>query len=68
MKVLRRSVQGQVGLEKLRVSLLIPKAASRRLTSRQDYVIEAHTHSNTPTSSRPHLLIVPLLGPSIYKP
>jgi hypothetical protein len=27
-----------------------------------------HTHSNTPTPTRPHLQIVPLPGPSIYKP
>jgi hypothetical protein len=28
----------------------------------------AHTCSDTPTSTRPHLLIVPLPGSNIYKP
>jgi hypothetical protein len=31
-------------------------------------VLKAHAHSNTPTPTRPHLLIVPLPGPSIFKP
>jgi hypothetical protein len=29
---------------------------------------EAHAHSDTPTPTGPHILIVPLPGPSIYKP
>jgi hypothetical protein len=29
---------------------------------------KAHTHSDTPTPTRPYLLIVPLPGPSIYTP
>jgi hypothetical protein len=53
--------------KELRVLHLHLKAASRILTSRQlgSY---AHTHSDTPTPKRPYLLIVPLPGPSIYKP
>ena len=30
--------------------------------------LKAHTNSDTPTPTRLHLLIVPLPGPSIYKP
>jgi hypothetical protein len=33
-----------------------------------DEGLRAHTHDDTPVPTRPHLLIVPLLGPSIYKP
>jgi hypothetical protein len=31
------------------------------------FSLKAHGHSDTPTPTRPHLLIVPLTGPSIYK-
>ena len=31
-------------------------------------VLKAHTHSDTPTPTMPHLLIVPLPRLSIYKP
>jgi hypothetical protein len=31
-------------------------------------VLKAHTHSDTPTPTWPHLLTVPFPGPSIYKP
>jgi hypothetical protein len=55
--------------EELRVLHLHLKAASRILVSRQYYEgLKAHTHSDTPTPTGPHLLIVPLPGPSIYKP
>jgi hypothetical protein len=68
----------QVGMlwEELRVLHLVPKANRRRLTSRklggrsQNQPQQWHTSFNkaTPTLTRPHLLIVPLLGPSIFKP
>jgi hypothetical protein len=46
------------------------KAASGRLTSRQAARgrVLAHTYNDTPTPTRPHLLIVPFPWPSIYKP
>jgi hypothetical protein len=34
----------------------------------EDEGLKAHTHNDTPTPTRPHLLIVPLPGSSIYKP
>jgi hypothetical protein len=30
--------------------------------------LKAHVNSDTPTPTRPHLQIVPLPGPSIFKP
>ena len=47
--------------EELRFLCLHPKAASVRLTSRQlGWGSYAHTHSDTPTPTRPHLQMVPL--------
>jgi hypothetical protein len=52
--------------EELRFHL---KAGSGRLASRMlGKSFKAHTHSDTPTPTRPHLQIVPLPGPSIHKP
>jgi hypothetical protein len=54
--------------EELRGLHLHLKAAGRILTSRQlGWGSQAHAHSDTPTPTRPHLPIVPLPGPSIYK-
>jgi hypothetical protein len=53
----------------LRVLHLHLKAASGRLNSRLvGWGLTAHTYKATPTLTGPHLLIVPFLGPSIYKP
>jgi hypothetical protein len=55
--------------EELRVLHFYLKAARRILTSRQlGEGLKVYTHSDTPTSTRPHLQIAPLPGPSIYKP
>ena len=70
------SVQTNLGLEELRVPPLVPKAARKSLASRQvgresqNPHSQWHTYSNkaTPTQTRPHLQIVPLPGPSIFKP
>jgi len=52
----------------LRVLHLHLEASRRRLTSRQPAKnIKVHTHSDTPTPTRPPLLIVLLHGPSIFK-
>jgi hypothetical protein len=45
------------------------KSTRRRLASRQlGQGLKAHIHSGTPTPTRPHFLIVPLSGPTTYKP
>jgi hypothetical protein len=71
------SIQAGMAQEELRVLCLHPKAASGRLTSRQlgwGRILyphpQWHTHSNqvTPIPTRPHLQMVPLPGPRIYKP
>jgi hypothetical protein len=55
--------------EEQRVLQLHLKAASRILASRQlGWDLKAHTHSDTPTPTGPHLLIMPSPGPRIYKP
>jgi hypothetical protein len=47
----------------LRALYLLLKAASGKLTSViYDKGLKAHAHSDTPTPTRPHLLIVALLG------
>jgi hypothetical protein len=63
------SILAGIVQEELRVVHLHLKAASGRLASRQlDEGLKAHTHSDTPTPTGPHLLKVPLPGKSIYKP
>ena len=63
------SIHSGMAQAELRVLCLHPKAASGRLTSRQlGWGSYAHTHSDTPTSTRPHLQMVLLPGPRIYKP
>jgi hypothetical protein len=63
------SIHAGMVQEELRVLHLHLEAAGRRLTSRQlAWGSYAHTHSNTLHSTRPHFLMVPLPGPSIYKP
>jgi hypothetical protein len=54
--------------EKLRVLHLFLKAKRRRLTGRSGKGIKTHTPSDTPTPIRLYFLIVPLHGPSVYKP
>jgi hypothetical protein len=61
------SIQAGMVQEELRVRHLYLKAARSRLASRQ-LGLKAHVHGDTPTPARPHLLIVPLPGPSIYNP
>jgi hypothetical protein len=52
----------------LRVLHLLHLKAARRVASwQQGGGSYSHAHSNTRTPARSHLLIVPLLGPSIYK-
>lgn len=62
----------QIGitLEELRVPHLYPKEASRRLslTHRMGLQSSPPPSSDTLLPIRPHLLIVPLAGPSILKP
>ena len=60
----RGSVQVGMVQEELRSLHLHLNATSRILASRQ----LAQAHGDTPTPTRPCLLIVPLPGPSIYKP
>ena len=63
------SIQAGMVQEELRVLNSHLSAPKRIMTSRQqDEGLKAHTHNNTSTPTGPHLLIVPLLGPSIYKP
>jgi hypothetical protein len=55
--------------EELRVPHLHLKAARRRLSSRQLWEgLKAHPQSDTLPPTGPHLPIVPLPGPSIFKP
>jgi len=62
------SVQAGMVQEELRV-LHLHLEAARSLISRQlGWGIRAHSHSDTPTQTRLHPLIVPLPGPSIHKP
>ena len=61
------SIQAGMVQEELRALHRHLKATSRILASRQ-LGLKAHIHSATPTPTGPHLLIVPLSGPSIYKP
>ena len=63
------SIQAGMALEELRVLHLHLKAATRILASTQ-LRWESQSpppHSDTPTPTRLHLLIVPLPGPSILK-
>jgi len=62
------SIQAGLVQEKLRVLHVYLKADSRILPGSWDEGLKAHTHSGTPTPTRPHLLIAPLPAPSIYKP
>ena len=55
------SIREGIMLEELRVLHLHLKASGRRLA-------HCPPHNNTPPPTRPHLLIVPLPGPSIFKP
>jgi hypothetical protein len=58
-----------MALEELRVLHLVPKANWRRMISRHwEESLKAHPHSDTLPPTRPHLLVVPLHGPSIFKP
>jgi hypothetical protein len=56
--------------EELRVLHLVLKANRRRPVYRQlrRRSLKAHPHSDTLSPIRPHLLIVPLPGPRIFKP
>ena len=63
------SIQAGMVQEELRVLHLHLKASSRILAFRYLGLGEkAHTHSDTPTPTRPYLLIVPPPLPSIFKP
>ena len=60
---------GRHGAGGAEISECCLKAASRILTSRQQGLgIKSHSQSDTPTPTRLHLQILPLHGPSIYKP
>jgi hypothetical protein len=61
------SIQAGMMQAELRVLHLHLKAARGRLTLpvSQDKGVKAHTHNDTPTPTRSHLLIVSLHGPSI---
>jgi hypothetical protein len=68
------NVQAHMRLKELRVPLLVPKAARRRLASwklewgSKSSFPKRHTYSKvTPTSTRPHILIESLPRPSIHK-
>ena len=61
-------MQAGMGLEELRVPRLVPKANRRRLAGSKEEGLKAHPYNDTPTPTRPHLLIVLLPGPSIFKP
>jgi hypothetical protein len=62
------SIQAGMTLEKLRVLPLVPKAARRRLVLMWlGGESPPKPHSDTLPPTRPHLLIVPLPGPSIFK-
>jgi hypothetical protein len=51
------SIQAGTVQEELRILHLVPKTARRILVSRQlGQGLKAHTHSDTPTLTRPHLL------------
>ena len=54
----------QVELRVLHLHLKANEAAPRQLGGG----LKADSHSDTPPATRPHLLIVPLPGPSILKP
>jgi hypothetical protein len=61
------SAQADMGLEELRVLHLL-KTTRRRLATRQHGLdLKAPAHSDTPTPTRSHLLIVLLPEPSIFK-
>ena len=60
------SIQADMVEEEVGVPHVHLKVAWRRLASRQLGL--TLTHSNTPPPTRPHLLRVPLPGPTIYKP
>ena len=70
------SVQAVMALEKLRVLRLVPKGNRIKLFCRQlgggsqSPPPQWHTSPNkaTPAPTSPYLLIVPLPGPSIFKP
>jgi hypothetical protein len=63
------SVQADI-VQELRVLHLVSKTNRRRLASRQlgRRSLKAHPHSDTLPPTKPHLLIVPLPRPSIFKP
>jgi hypothetical protein len=65
------SIQAGMVQEELKLLPLVPKAARRRLASSPggwDKGLKPHVHSDIPTLTRPYLQIVPLPGPSIFKP
>ena len=63
------SVQAHMVLEELRVLHLVPKAARRRLISRklEGGFLKAHPNNDTLPSRKPHLLIVSLPEPCLFK-
>ena len=60
-----RKAQGSIQAGMVQEDL---KVASRIPASRQLEGLKAHTHSDTPSPTRPHLPTVPPPGPSVYKP
>jgi len=54
-------------LEEPKILQLDPKAHRRLTSAWPEEGLKGHPHSDTPTPTRPHLLIVPLPGPSISK-
>jgi hypothetical protein len=54
-------------LEELKV-LHLARKSNKRLASRQLVRRSLKAHSDLLILTRPHLLIVPFLGPSIFKP
>jgi hypothetical protein len=61
-------VQAGIVQEKLRVLHLVLKANRKRLASRQLGGSQSPPHTDTLPPTRPHLLIIPFPGPSIFKP
>jgi len=64
------SIQEEVGLEEPRdFYIFIRRETGGDFQAARTRVLnKAHDHSDTPTPTRPHLLIVPLPGSSIYRP
>ena len=62
------SRQADLALEVLRVVYLVPKAYRRRLAFKQlGGGSQAHLYNHILPVTRPHLLIVPVPGPHIFK-